>query len=441
MAEFVNTIDTLGDEETLECILSHEQTTFNDDTVESLCDYAFDHNDALTTIKVPSAEVINAYAFQYCTNLKTLNISNATDLKNYAIQYCYRLTDLSSTDELVHLRNYNFKYSPVGIVVCPKVTTLGTYLGQEYGASGFDFTNQVTIQASGFRGKLFSTLILRSSTMCTLSNVNAFTDTPIAGGYGYIYVPDSLVDTYKAASNWSTFASRIVSLEEYPKEFDGGTITDSWSEIFAAEDNGTYKTKYNIGDTKALNWNGACVLMQIAAFDEDDLADNTGKAKITWISVGFVAYKSMNPTDTTTGGWADCEQRDYMQRAILPNINSAVRSNIKPVTKISYDYSTSSNITTTDSVWIPSEYEMTGTTDIAEKTGACYTGLFGTVAHSSPSTSRIKKHNPCGTGSAGGWWLRSASSALRFHCVGSSGVGDSSVGAATSYGLVLGFCT
>lgn len=33
---------------------------------------------------------------------------------------------------------------------------------------------------------------------------------------GYIYVPDSLVNSYKAASNWGTYASQIKGLSEYP---------------------------------------------------------------------------------------------------------------------------------------------------------------------------------------------------------------------------------
>lgn len=34
--------------------------------------------------------------------------------------------------------------------------------------------------------------------------------------YYAIYVPDSAVDTYKAAAKWSTYASKILPLSEYP---------------------------------------------------------------------------------------------------------------------------------------------------------------------------------------------------------------------------------
>lgn len=49
-------------------------------------------------------------------------------------------------------------------------------------------------------------------------NSNAFSSTPIggyrtyAGQYGSIYVPTSMLTTYKTASNWSYFSSRFVGI-------------------------------------------------------------------------------------------------------------------------------------------------------------------------------------------------------------------------------------
>jgi hypothetical protein len=57
-------------------------------------------------------------------------------------------------------------------------------------------------------------LILRSNTLCALSSAGAFTSTPIAKGTGFIYVPDDLVDTYKGATNWSTYANQIKGISE-----------------------------------------------------------------------------------------------------------------------------------------------------------------------------------------------------------------------------------
>jgi hypothetical protein len=66
------------------------------------------------------------------------------------------------------------------------------------------------------------TIILRSSTMCTLSATSIFTNTPIESGTGFIYVPSALVDTYKSATNWSVFASQFRAIEDYPEICGGG---------------------------------------------------------------------------------------------------------------------------------------------------------------------------------------------------------------------------
>lgn len=60
-----------------------------------------------------------------------------------------------------------------------------------------------------------TTVVLRSETMATLSK-DAFTNTPIASGTGYIYVPAALIDTYKADSKWSTYANQFRAIEDYP---------------------------------------------------------------------------------------------------------------------------------------------------------------------------------------------------------------------------------
>lgn len=48
----------------------------------------------------------------------------------------------------------------------------------------------------------------------SLASANALQGTPIAAGTGYVYVPDELVDTYRAATNWATLADQIKPLSE-----------------------------------------------------------------------------------------------------------------------------------------------------------------------------------------------------------------------------------
>jgi hypothetical protein len=76
-----------------------------------------------------------------------------------------------------------------------------------------DLANVSTIGANAFNGcSTMTTIILRSPTICTLANANAFTNTPIAKGTGYICVPSNLVDSYKSATNWSTYAAQIIAI-------------------------------------------------------------------------------------------------------------------------------------------------------------------------------------------------------------------------------------
>ena len=57
-----------------------------------------------------------------------------------------------------------------------------------------------------------TSITLSGSTVCTLENISVFEHTPIKSGTGYIYVPANLVNTYKAATNWSIYASQIVAI-------------------------------------------------------------------------------------------------------------------------------------------------------------------------------------------------------------------------------------
>lgn len=63
-----------------------------------------------------------------------------------------------------------------------------------------------------------ASLTLRSAEVVTLAATNAFINTPIAKGAGYIYVPATLADgsdgvaAYQAATNWNTYADQIMAI-------------------------------------------------------------------------------------------------------------------------------------------------------------------------------------------------------------------------------------
>lgn len=345
-------------------------------------------NRSMTAYESNTATVVAANAFYQATNLVTATTS-ANTIGDSAFYRCTSLTTVDLTG-----------------------------------------VSAAQIAANAFNGCTKLThLIIRSETAGTLSATSALTGTKIASGKGAIYVPSALVDTYKSATNWSTYANQIYPITAYPVT-DFSTITDSWAEIFAAESNGTYSTKYSVGDTKLVDVNGTQIYMQIAAIDGDALADSSGNAKITWVSESILTTHNMNSSNTTSGGWPATAMRTWLRETILPTLPANVQAAIKEVTKTYYDYASSSTKSETDTIWIPSFREV-GFGAGKEDSGVIYSGLFSSNAN------RIKYN---AAGSAAIWWLRSANNGSGFYLVHGGGSSSGS-GAGGSYGVVFGFCT
>jgi len=76
-----------------------------------------------------------------------------------------------------------------------------------------------------------NTIILRGSGISTLSNANAFLNTPFASGGtgGTLYVPQALISSYQSATNWSTILgytnNQILPIEGsiYETQYADGT--------------------------------------------------------------------------------------------------------------------------------------------------------------------------------------------------------------------------
>lgn len=262
------------------------------------------------------------------------------------------------------------------------------------------------------------------------------------GGTGYTYVH----------VGWGTEAktTNIVSLENitdsmtvyavYEKKMTGDTINDSWSTIAASAKDGTYKTKYSVGDLKTVDLGTQGLhQMQLVAFDADDKADGSGKAPMTWVMNDLLpTAHRMNPSKVdgqegtgSLGGYDKTEMKSYLTETILPLFPADIRNNIVPITKHqkAFDASgTGFQQTTTETLWIPGHKEIFNSASY-DTDGTAYSDVF------KDATSRIKKRN----GSADSWWLRSAGGSVAFRLVNriSNDVGDF---AYNSYGVCPGFC-
>ena len=208
-------------------------------------------------------------------------------------------------------------------------------------------------------------------------------------------------------------------------------IEDSWDDIIAAANDGTYATKYNIGDWKSLDLGSEGVAqMQIVGVNCDELADGSGMAAMSFVSKNLLANsRQMNSSNTTEGGWPASKMRSELSTVIKPLIPANVANGIKTVKKYSWDANTSTELVSNDDLWIPSRREVGTAISGIETSGPDYTTIF------KDNASRIKKKGSA----AYSWWLRSAISSANFRRVNASGDPDTIGNASNRYGVALGF--
>ena len=173
----------------------------------------------LTTVSFPVATSIGSSAFASCTSLTTVNFPVATSIGASAFYGCSSLTTVSFS-KLSIIGGYAFaSCRSLTTVSFPVATSIS--VGAFYSCTSLttvSFPVATSIGASAFRGCFnLKSLYLTGSSICTLSNSNAFSSTPIggystsAGTYGSIYVPASLLTSYQTATNWTYFSSRFVA--------------------------------------------------------------------------------------------------------------------------------------------------------------------------------------------------------------------------------------
>ena len=121
------------------------------------------------TIEVAESDIVTSiadYAFLECSSLTSVSFPVATSIGQNAFSGCSKLTEVSF----------------------PNVTSIGD-------AAFYNCSSLTTIYVG-----------TNISTVCTLSSTDAFEE---CSKLTNIYVPANLVDSYKTATNWSSYADKI----------------------------------------------------------------------------------------------------------------------------------------------------------------------------------------------------------------------------------------
>lgn len=232
-----------------------------------------------------------------------------------------------------------------------------------------------------------------------------------------------------------------VELPEVGVDVSTGEITDTWSQITQAIEEGSYNTRYAVGNYKTFSTaDYGDVTMEIVAFDTDSKTDGT-TAAISWVSKNIITTRAMNSTETSNGGWEGSELRNWLKTDFYSAIPEDVKNSIVNVNKTYCEYTTSKlTKTCVDDVWIPSFREIFGVNYdnvvTCEESGVIY------KTHFNSNSARIKKDS---SDKACNWWLRSTNhyKTKMFEAVtangGAVGFGSGDY-AIREYGVVLGFC-
>ena len=287
--------------------------------------------------------------------------------------------------------------------------------------------NCVLIETKAFNGDTSLTSVTFLGTLQRIDN---------AAFQGCTALTDIYVPWAEGAVNGAPWGATSATI--HYGEGAGVEITDTWEQIVAAAQDGTYATKYHRHDYKTIDMGAeGTITYEIVGIDQDVKA-NGGAVPLTFLAKQALATTHrMNPeysagTSGTgcLGGYAASEMKTYLDTTIKALLPEVVRTNLTPVVKHSIGFTASGEVFTemssVETIWIPSTREIFG---ICESMGPVY----------SPST-RIRYNGNAPIS----WWLRSGSLAGLKNVASSFQRVDhgnaSSSDAHSDGGVVPGFC-
>lgn len=223
----------VGDSSVATGLIDGHITSCTDNQATRVKDYAFYSCKQLTAVGLPACTSIGSSAFYGCSSLATISFPACTSIYSGAFTYCSNLTTINfpvckyiGSTAFLSCVKLTTAIFPACISVgngafrnCTKLTTVSLPTCKLVSTEAFISCKTLTtislpvcsrIFAGAFSScPSFNTIYLMSSSICALSASTAFSNTGITKSIGSIYVPASLVDSYKSATNWTYFSNRI----------------------------------------------------------------------------------------------------------------------------------------------------------------------------------------------------------------------------------------
>ena len=243
-------------------------------TVTSIGGHAFYGCRTLTNISIPaSVTSIKTEAFRGCIGLTSIDISSGvTSIGNSAFSACTSLTSIDIPDSVTSIDVWAFNGCS-GMTSC----TIGSGVTTIGGGAFYNCTSLTSVT-------------VKATTPPSLLSSNAFNNTNNCT----IYVPCDSVDTYKSASGWSTYASRIQ-----------GTCWDITAKFNVTSTSSPTRIANLINNFSAIEIDGVVQPSVVSAYTFNTLGEHRVKYMLTDpTSIGYNAFqycRSLTSIDIPSG--------------------------------------------------------------------------------------------------------------------------------------------
>lgn len=200
-------------------VLSDSVENVYNDKILKLNQYAFYYNQSITgTVELPNAITLGNYSLSSMRNKKFIgNKVNTIGMNCFygsAIEEicCKKVTSLGAQC-LAGCNKLKKCYMPLVIFSGTGhiSSTSLEYLcvqARDYFSASINIKNDLNAKM----------IVLNCLKLVTCSSIANFPSYALTEGECYFYVPSSLLETYKTATNWSTYADRIRAIESYKTE-------------------------------------------------------------------------------------------------------------------------------------------------------------------------------------------------------------------------------
>lgn len=186
--------------------LAGTMTEYSDNESELIGEDAFSKQSQLTTVNMPKVKTIAPRAFYGCSKLTVISFPALVSISYNTFRNCSSLT------EFISPATFDSRLDSSTFEGCSALIK-----------ADFRHINSLGISNYSLACTNLVTLIIRNTDFVPSVATAVFgaATTAMNKGEGYIYVPQSMVDAYKAATVWSKFAGQIRAIEDYP-DITGG---------------------------------------------------------------------------------------------------------------------------------------------------------------------------------------------------------------------------